>query len=150
MRQKMNYLWGILGCFSILFIAFLFSENKRKINIRTIGIGVLLQISFGFIVLKSETGRFLLHKASAGVSQIINYGNEGLEFVFGTLADASQPTGSIFAIRVACLAIFVTALISVLYHYGIMQFFVRIVGGGLSKLLGTSRPESLTAASNIF
>ncbi|HEY4553875.1 MAG TPA: NupC/NupG family nucleoside CNT transporter [Bacillaceae bacterium] len=146
----MNYIWGLLGCLAILFIAFLLSENKKKINYRIVIIGTLLQLLFGFIVLKSETGRLILEKISGGVRNIIHYGNEGLAFVFGSLADASQPTGFIFGVRVAAMAIFVTALIAVLYHYGIMQFFVRIIGGGLAKILGTSRAESLTAASNIF
>ncbi|MBY0123350.1 NupC/NupG family nucleoside CNT transporter [Bacillus sp. S/N-304-OC-R1] len=146
----MNILWGLMGCFVILFIAFLLSENKKKINYRVVLGGTVLQILFGYIVLKSETGRIILEKISKGIQSVIHYGNEGLSFVFGSLADASQPTGFIFGIRVACMAIFVTALISVLYHFGIMQLFVRIIGGGLHKLLGTSKVESLTAASNIF
>lgn len=146
----MNILTGLLGCLVILFIAFLLSENKKKINYRIVGIGVALQILFGYLVLKSTIGRMVLEKISEGVRNVIHYGNEGLAFVFGSLADPSQPTGFIFGIRVAAMAIFVTALISVLYHFGIMQFFVRVVGGGLAKLLGTSKPESLTAASNIF
>lgn len=146
----MNILTGLLGCLVILFIAFLLSENKKKINYRIVGIGVALQILFGYLVLKSTIGRMVLEKISEGVRNVIHYGNEGLAFVFGSLADPSQPTGFIFGIRVAAMAIFVTALISVLYHFGIMQFFVRVIGGGLAKLLGTSKPESLTAASNIF
>ncbi|MBB4825468.1 nucleoside transporter [Sporosarcina luteola] len=146
----MNILLGLLGCLVILAIAFLLSENKKRINYRVVGIGVVLQILFGYIVLKSAWGRMALEKISAGVRNIIHYGNEGLTFVFGGLADASQPTGFIFGVRVAAMAIFVTALISVLYHFGIMQLFVRVIGGGLSKLLGTSKAESLTAASNIF
>lgn len=148
--EMMNILFGLLGCLALLLLAFLFSENKRKINYRVVGIGVVLQITFGFIVLKSSVGRSFIEKVSEGVRNIIHYGNEGLSFVFGSLADSSQVTGFIFGIRVASMAIFVTALISVLYHLGVMQFFVRVVGGGLSKLLGTSKPESLTAASNIF
>lgn len=146
----MNILFGLIGCLVILFIAFLLSENKKKINYRVVVIGVAMQILFGYIVLKSSVGRMILEKISEGVRNIIHYGNEGLTFVFGSLADASAPTGFIFGIRVAAMAIFVTALISVLYHFGIMQLFVRIIGGGLAKILGTSKPESLTAASNIF
>ncbi|MCG3089876.1 NupC/NupG family nucleoside CNT transporter [Sporosarcina cyprini] len=146
----MNILFGLLGCLVILAIAFLLSENKKRINYRVVGIGVVMQILFGYIVLKSAFGREVLEKISEGVRNIIHYGNEGLTFVFGGLADASQPTGFIFGVRVAAMAIFVTALISVLYHFGIMQLFVRIIGGGLSKILGTSKAESLTAASNIF
>lgn len=70
--------------------------------------------------------------------------------MFGSLADKTQATGNIFAIRVAMLAVFITPLIGILYRFGIMQFFMRVVGGGLGKLLKTSRAESLAAAGNIF
>ncbi len=146
----MNILTGLLGCLVILFVAFLLSDNKRKINYRVVVIGVTMQIFFGYLVLKSSGGRAVIEKFSGSIQNVIHYGNEGLAFVFGSLADSSAPTGFIFGIRVAAMAIFVTALISLLYHLGIMQFFVRIVGGGLAKVLGTSKPESLTAASNIF
>ncbi|MFC7394912.1 NupC/NupG family nucleoside CNT transporter [Scopulibacillus cellulosilyticus] len=146
----MDFLRGLLGCIVVLFIAFLFSDNKKKINYRIVVIGAVLQIVFGYIVLKSSIGRMILDKISAGFSKVLHYGLEGLTFTFGKLVDPSSSVGFVFAFKVAMLAVFFTPLIAVLYRFGIMQFVVRIIGGALSKLLGTSRTESVTAASNIF
>src|SRR5699024_5687076 len=80
---------------------------------------------------------------------VIDFANEGISFLFGTLADGDQ-VGSIFAFHVLPIIIFFSSLISVLYYLGIMQWFIKIIGGGLSKLLGTSKAESMSAAANIF
>lgn len=146
----MNILWGLLGCFVIFFIAYVMSDHKKSINYRTIIVGFGIQLVFGFIVLKWDVGKQVLEVISQGFTNLFHYGYEGLGFVFGSLADKTQPTGNIFAIRVAMLAVFITPLIGLLYRFGIMQFFMRVVGGGLGRLLKTSRAESLAAAGNIF
>ncbi len=134
----------------ILGIAYLMSDHKKKINYRTVIVGLGIQLVFGYIVLKWDTGKQILEVVSTGFTNLFHYGYEGLSFVFGSLADKTQATGNIFAIRVAMLAVFITPLIGILYRFGIMQFFMRVVGGGLGKLLKTSRAESLAAAGNIF
>ncbi|MEY9094295.1 NupC/NupG family nucleoside CNT transporter [Paenibacillus sp. RC84] len=146
----MSILWGLVGCMVILGIAYLMSDHKKKINYRTVVVGLGIQLVFGYIVLKWDTGKQILEVVSTGFTNLFHYGYEGLSFVFGSLADKSQATGNIFAIRVAMLAVFITPLIGILYRFGIMQFFMRVVGGGLGKLLKTSRAESLAAAGNIF
>ncbi|GKS13545.1 nucleoside permease [Paenibacillus chitinolyticus] len=146
----MSILWGLVGLAVILGIAYLMSDHKKKINYRTVIVGLGIQLVFGYIVLKWDTGKQMLEVVSAGFTNLFHYGYEGLSFVFGSLADKTQATGNIFAIRVAMLAVFITPLIGILYRFGIMQFFMRIVGGGLGKLLKTSRAESLAAAGNIF
>lgn len=145
----MNILWGIIGIFIVLGIAFLLSSAKKSINWRTILAGLIIQILFAFIVLKWEAGRQALLALSTGVQNLISYANEGISFVFGSLAD-SDSLGMIFAVSVLSIIIFFSSLISVLYYLGIMQFFIRIIGGGLSRLLGTSKAESVSAAANIF
>ncbi len=145
----MDLLWGIFGVIVILSIAFLFSANKKAINIRTIIGGLSIQVIFAFVVLKWETGREGLEWFTLGVQHVINYANEGIRFLFGELANGDK-YGSIFAFHVLPIIIFFSALISVLYYLGIMQWFIKIVGGALSKLLGTSRTESMSAAANIF
>ncbi|NWL88497.1 NupC/NupG family nucleoside CNT transporter [Paenibacillus sp. 79R4] len=146
----MNILWGLLGCFVVFVIAYLMSDHKKNINYRTICIGFLIQLLFGFIVLKWDLGKQVIRAISGGITNLFHYGYEGLGFVFGSLADKTMPTGNIFAIRVAMLAVFITPLIGILYHFGIVQIFMRVIGGGLGRLLKTSRSESLAAAGNIF
>ncbi|WP_342599892.1 NupC/NupG family nucleoside CNT transporter [Psychrobacillus sp. FSL H8-0483] len=145
----MNVLWGIGGIIVVLGIAFLLSSAKKSINVRTILAGLTIQVLFAFIVLKWETGREALVAFSNGVQNLISYANEGISFLFGPAADIEN-FGFVFAFQVLTVIIFFSALISVLYYLGVMQFFIRIIGGGLSKLLGTSRAESVSAAANIF
>ncbi|APH06864.1 NupC/NupG family nucleoside CNT transporter [Bacillus weihaiensis] len=145
----MNILWGIFGIFIVLGIGFLLSVKKKAINYRTIFGGLAIQLLFAFIVLKWEAGRAALEALSRLVQAIINYANEGIGFVFGPAADVEN-FGFVFAFQVLTIIIFFSSLISVLYYLGIMQWFIKIIGGGLSKILGTSRPESMSAAANIF
>lgn len=145
----MNILWGLLGIFVILGIAFLLSDGKKSINFRTILIGLGLQIFFAFIVLKWETGRKGIEWLSGIVQSVIDYAGEGISFLFGPAADAEN-FGFVFAFQVLTVIIFFSSLISVLYYLGIMQLIIKLIGGFLSKLLGTSKPESISAAANIF
>ncbi|MBK3494991.1 NupC/NupG family nucleoside CNT transporter [Viridibacillus sp. YIM B01967] len=145
----MNVLWGICGILVVLGIAFIFSSAKKSINLRTILGGLAIQILFAFIVLKWETGREGLVAFSKGIQNLISYASEGISFVFGPAAD-TENFGFVFAFQVLTVIIFFSSLISVLYYLGIMQFFIRILGGALSKLLGTSKAESVSAAANIF
>ncbi|MGM0900332.1 MAG: NupC/NupG family nucleoside CNT transporter [Bacillota bacterium] len=144
----MNLLWGIFGIFVVLGIAFLLSSKKKAINYRTIVGGLAIQITFAFIVLKWEAGRAALEWLTMRIQDVINYANEGLSFLFGPLVGGEF--GFIFAFQVLTIIIFFSSLISVLYYLGIMQWFIRIIGGGLSKILGTSKAESMSAAANIF
>ncbi len=88
----------------------------------------------------------MLGAMSNGVSALLGFADSGIRFVFGDLAS----NGFIFAVRVLPLVIFISALIAVLYHFGIMQWVIRVLGGGIHRLLGTSRAESLVATGNIF
>ncbi|WP_449537709.1 NupC/NupG family nucleoside CNT transporter [Ferdinandcohnia sp. Marseille-Q9671] len=145
----MNIIWGIFGILVILGIGLLLSHNRRKINLRTILGGLAIQLAFAFIVLKWEAGRAGLKWITMRVQDVINFANEGIGFLFGSLAD-TEKFGLIFAFNVLTIIIFFSSLISVLYYLGIMQWFIKIIGGGLSKLLGTSMTESMSAAANIF
>ncbi|QHS23404.1 NupC/NupG family nucleoside CNT transporter [Virgibacillus sp. MSP4-1] len=143
----MNILWGLLGIVSILGIGVLLSKNKKKIKARTILFGLTLQIVFAFLALESSIGRKVLESLSKVVQNIIGYTSEGISFLFGGLVGGE---GSIFAFEVLTVIIFFSSMISILYYLGIMQWVIRIIGGGLAKLLGTSKTESLSAAANIF
>lgn len=105
-------------------------------------------MAFGFIVLKWDAGRAVFLWFSSRVRLLIDYANEGISFIFGPLLKVGSSPA--FALSVLPVIIFFSALIAVLYHLKIMQLIFRVIGGGLSKLLGTSRTESLAAAANIF
>ncbi|MCR6098250.1 NupC/NupG family nucleoside CNT transporter [Salipaludibacillus agaradhaerens] len=145
----MTILWGLFGCSIIILISILMSENKKRINVRTVTIGFILQVIFGILVLRWDVGQNAIQVASDGVNSLIGYGNEGLTFVFGPLADRSGDVG-VFAVTVLGMIIFLTVLIALLYYFGIMQHVVRFIGGFISKLMQTSYAESVAAAANIF
>lgn len=145
----MNLLWGLCGIIVVLLIAFLLSDSKKSINIRTILVGLVVQFAFAFIVLEWSAGRKALTWLSNKVQNVIDYAGEGISFVFGPAADTNG-LGFVFAFQVLTIIIFFSSLIAVLYYLGIMQLVIKLIGGALSKLLGTSRAESVSAAANIF
>lgn len=147
--KLVNFLWGIFGMFVVLGIAFLLSNAKRSINYRTIFVGLAIQVTFAFVVLEWEWGRARLIWFSGKVQNVINYAGEGIGFLFGPAVDVEK-FGFVFAFQVLTIIIFFSALISVLYYLGIMQLVIKLIGGALSKLLGTSKAESVSAAANIF
>ncbi|KKB39149.1 NupC/NupG family nucleoside CNT transporter [Bacillus thermotolerans] len=146
----MNYLWGIAGILVILGIGFLFSNNRRRINWRTVLGGLAIQLLFAFIVLKWNWGREQLENLSMLVAEITSYANEGINFLFGGFFTPESNITYVFALNVLPIVIFFSSLISVLYYLNIMQVFIKIIGGALSKLLGTRKAESMSAAANIF
>ncbi|MGC9553125.1 NupC/NupG family nucleoside CNT transporter [Vibrio metoecus] len=139
---------SLLGMGAILLVAWLLSTNRKNINLRTVSLALLLQILFALLVLYVPAGKDALNGVTGAVSQLINYGQDGIGFVFGGLANGS--VGFVFAINVLGIIIFFSALISGLYHLGIMPKVINLIGGGLQKLLGTGRAESLSATANIF
>jgi len=146
---------SLVGMLVLLAIAVLLSNNRKAINLRTVGGAFAIQFALGAFVLYVPWGRDLLAGFSNGVSNVINYGNDGTSFLFGGLVSDKMfevfgGGGFIFAFRVLPTLIFFSALISVLYYLGIMQWVIKILGGGLQKALGTSRAESMSAAANIF
>ena len=145
----MGYVWGIIGILVVFAIAIALSSNRKAIQWRIVLSGLVVQVLFGLIVLKWDAGREVLMKLSEGVQKLISYANEGITFVFGGLANADT-VGFVFAMSVLTIIIFFSSLISVLYYLGIMQLIIKIIGGFLSKVLGTSKAESVNAAANIF
>lgn len=146
----MDVFMGILGMVVLLAIAILFSNNRRAINWRTVIGALAIQIGFAALILYVPAGKNALGATADAVANVIAYGNEGINFVFGGLADPSKPTGFIFAVKVLPIIVFFSGLISVLYYLGIMQVVIKIIGGALQKVLGTSKTESMSAAANIF
>lgn len=145
----MGILGSVLGIVVLLVIAVLFSNNRKAINLRTVLGALAIQIGFAALILYVPFGRDALQATANGVSNVIAYGNEGINFVFGGLADPSN-VGFIFAVKVLPIIVFFSGLISVLYYLGIMQAVIKVIGGALQAALGTSKAESMSAAANIF
>jgi CNT family concentrative nucleoside transporter len=143
-----RFLIGILGIFVILGIAFALSNNRRLIRLRIVGAAFALQAGIAVLVLYVPAGRAVLAWMSGGVGNLLGYANAGTSFLFGNLA--ADPLGKNFAIQALPVIIFFAALVSILYYLGIMQLIVRWVGGGIEKVIGVSKVESLCAAANIF
>ena len=145
----MTTFMSLVGMFVLLSIAFAASTNRKAINLRTVAIAFAMQVVIGGFVLFFEAGKNVLASMSSAVSSVISFANDGIGFLFGPLA--SQDTlGFIFAIQVLPVIVFFSALVAVLYQIGIMDWIIKILGGGLQKLLKTSRTESLSATANIF
>ena len=145
----MGILGSVLGIVVLLIIAVLFSNNRKAINLRTVLGALAIQIGFAALILYVPFGRDALQATANGVSNVIAYGNEGINFVFGGLANPSN-VGFIFAVKVLPIIVFFSGLISVLYYLGIMQAVIKVIGGALQAALGTSKAESMSAAANIF
>lgn len=140
---------SLTGMVVLLGIAVLLSKNKRAINFRTVAGAFAIQFLFGAFVLYSSFGQIVLGAMTNGVQSIIDFGNDGINFLFGGLT-TNDSIGFIFAINVLPVIIYFSALISVLYYLGIMKWIINLIGGALSKILGSSRAESLSATANIF
>jgi len=148
---------SLLGLAAFLAFAWGLSTDRKRFPWRTVISGVLLQFVFGFLILKTGPGQAFFKGFADAVSRVLDYAAEGSKFVFGPLADQAAiqkglavPSGFIFVITVAGTIIFVSALSSLLYHYGILQFVVRGVAWVMERLMKTSGSESLAAAANIF
>lgn len=146
----MERLISLVGLFVMLGIAYALSEKKKAIQWRTVVSGVLLQVTFGLLILKTTFGRQLFDGIGRGFNAILAYTGEGAKFLFGSLATPSDNLGFIFATMVLPTIIFMSSLMSVLYHIGVMQKIVEVVAKVMMKVMKTSGAESLAAAANIF
>lgn len=142
---------SLVGMVVLLALAVLLSDNRKAINLRTVGGAFAIQFLLGAFVLYVPWGKDILGGASSAVQNVIDYGNEGIGFLFGSLVNFSvEGIGFIFAFKVLPTVIFFSALISVFYYLGVMQVVIKVLGGGLQKVLGTSHAESMSATANIF
>lgn len=143
-------------------IAFLFSNNKKRINWRLVATGIGMQVIFAIFIIHSETLRSwfaplgwpkdLISWLGAAIVSLLNFTMEGAQFVFGNLSKSSGPDslGFFFAFQVLPTIIFVSCITSVLYYLGILQLVVKGMAWVMARLLGTSGAESLSNTANIF
>ena len=146
----MTILLNTLGIVVLLSGLYLFSENKKNINKKMILKALVIQFIIAFILVKFPLGQIALEKVSDFVTNILSYGSEGLDFVFGSLADGGAPTGVVFGIQVLGNIIFISALVGALYYIGVIGAVVKVIGGAIGKILGTSKVESFVAVANMF
>jgi CNT family concentrative nucleoside transporter len=141
---------GILGLLTMLGLAFIFSTNRRAIRLKTVAWGLGLQIAFAIFVLRVDFGRRMFQTIGDAANRVLAYSYVGSEFVFGSLGKQGSSIGFIFAFQVLPVVIFICALFAILYHYGIMQFVIRIAAWAMTRFLGASGAESLNVAASIF
>ncbi len=149
----LNILHGFFGLAVVVGIAWLFSNNKSKVNWRLVATGITLQFLFAFIVIKTDIGRGVFHAISGGFVKLLEFTTEGASFVFGPLAIGPAAPGTMgffFAFQVLPTIIFFAALMSVFYYLGIMQRIVQGIAWFMAKVLGTSGAESLAVAASVF
>ena len=139
---------NLIGIVAILAIAFLLSSGKKRIRLRVVGPAFALQVAIAALVLGTPWGAAGIQAMADGVAALLSYANTGTEFLFGASAD--NPLADTFALGALPVIIFFAALVSILYHLGIMQRVVRWVGGAIGFVTGISQVESLGAAANIF
>jgi len=140
---------GILGLLTMLALAYAFSTNRRAIRLKTVGWGLGLQFVFAVFVLKIDAGRAVFQWAGDKVTKLLGYAYAGSHFVFGDLANPGSSLGY-FAFGVLPTIIFIAAFFAVLYHYGIMQFIIKIAAVIMTRVMGASGAESLNVAASIF
>ena len=137
---------SLLGIAAILAFAFLLSNAKSKIRLRVVVSAFALQALLAFIVLRTPGGRMVIREMSNGVAALLSYADAGTAFLFG----ADNPLANTFALGALPVIVFFAALVSILYHLGIMQLVVRWLGGAIGFLTGVSKVEALGSAANIF
>ena len=140
---------GVLGIIFLIFTTYLLSNNKKAINWKTAGFGLILQLVLAIGVLKVSWIKTVFENAGKIFVKILDFTMEGTKFLFGDLVSPDN-FGNVFIFSILPTVIFFAALTSILFYLGIIQKIVRVMALLLSKILGVSGPESLSVAGNIF
>ena len=146
------HLQGLIGMILLLGIAFILSNNRRKINYRIIGWGLSLQFIFGILILKTPLGKPLFGFFDKVITKLISFSDSGSDFLFKSLVPGVGYHEAMvnFAFRALPTIIFFSSLMTVLYHFGVIQFIVKWISRIMQKSMGTSGSETLSVAANIF
>ena len=141
----MEKLISILGLFTMLALAWMLSENRRRMDWRLIGSGLALQMGLGLLLLHTRPGQAFFSFARAAVDRVIGFSNEGARFIFGDLVQTA-PIG----FSVLPMVVFVSSITGVLFYLGILQWIVRQMARTMILLMRTSGSESLAASANVY
>jgi CNT family concentrative nucleoside transporter len=149
MEQLIQILRGLLGVAAFLGIAVLLSENRRAINWRVVGVGLLLQFVFAGLVIYASPVRYAVEAVGSFFVQLLAFTGEGTKFVFGSLVDQNKH-GVVFGLSILPSIIFFSAFTSALYYLGILQKLVWGLAWVMTKTMRLSGPETLSASANVF
>jgi CNT family concentrative nucleoside transporter len=141
---------SLVGVLVFLGIAVLLSKNRKAIDWKMVAIGLAAQFLFAFLVIDTEPGQGFFRICGHLVDSLMAFSNEGINFVFGKLADPSGSWSFIFAFKVLPTIIFFASLMNVLDYLGVLTFIVSIIAKVMQRLMGTSGAETLVASANIF
>ncbi len=148
---------GLLGIVLILGVSFLMSNNRKAINYRTVGVGLLMQVLLAVFILKTEVGQNLFQWLGDSINTLLGQADKGAQFVFGSLVNrdlmikAFGPGNDyIFFFKVVPTIIFVAVLVNMFYHLGILQRVVSFIGKGVHWLMGVSGAEALSNVASTF
>lgn len=146
----MQFIYSIIGILLVLEIVYAISFNRKSVSLSLIGKALIVQFIIALILVRIPLGQQVVSVVSTGVTKVINCGQAGLNFVFGSLADSGTKTGFIFAIQTLGNIVFLSALVSLLYYVGILGFVVKWIGKGVGKIMKSSEVESFVAVANMF
>ncbi|MGJ5818277.1 NupC/NupG family nucleoside CNT transporter [Paludibaculum fermentans] len=145
----MDRFTGLLGLIAILALCYSMSTDRRAIKPRLLLWGLGLQFSFAFLVLKTDVGK-IFQAASVAVNALLEYAEQGSNFLFGPLGVKSGPFGVVFAFQVLPIVIFIASLFSILYYFGVMQVVIKAMAWGMHRVMRCSGAESTNVAASIF
>lgn len=146
----MQFIYSIIGILLVLGIVYAISFNRKSVSLSLIGKALIVQFIIALILVRIPLYQQIVSVVSTGVTSVINCGQAGLNFVFGSLADSGAKTGFIFAIQTLGNIVFLSALVSLLYYVGILGFVVKWIGKGVGKIMKSSEVESFVAVANMF
>ncbi|HGD4428884.1 TPA: NupC/NupG family nucleoside CNT transporter [Streptococcus agalactiae] len=146
----MQFIYSIIGILLVLGIVYAISFNRKSVSLSLIGKALIVQFIIALILVRIPLGQQVVSVVSTGVTKVINCGQAGLNFVFGSLVDSGAKTGFIFAIQTLGNIVFLSALVSLLYYVGILGFVVKWIGKGVGKIMKSSEVESFVAVANMF
>jgi CNT family concentrative nucleoside transporter len=153
----MEQFTGIIGIILILGLAFLMSNNRKAINYRLVLSGLAIQLSLAIFILKVPFGQTLFSKLGYLVTKVLDFSMKGADFVFGILVNGTKldnvfgmGSGFIFIFKIMPTIIFVSVLVSIAYHLGLMQRIVSVIAKIVHKLMGVSGSEALSNVASAF
>lgn len=152
----MERFFGIIGIVFIFLIAFLMSNNKRAINLKTIGMGFLLQILLAVFILKTPIGQVIFGEIGNFIQKILDFSSQGAAFLFGPLCNKEKLSSAfgngtiIFAIQILATTVFMTVIVNLLYYYKIMQRVIAVLSKAMYKLMNVSGAEAFSNVASPF
>lgn len=141
---------NLLGIAVVIGFMWLISFDRKAVDFKRTAIALVFQVLMAGVLVKLPAGRAVIMKISDAVVTVLNYGSEGIQFVFGSLGDPGAPTGFIFAFQTLANIVFISGLVGVLYYTGILGFVVSKIGFVIGKLFKTSEAESFVSVANMF